>query len=239
MIKKVAVLQSSYIPWKGYFDIISGVDEFIIYDDVQYSKNGWRNRNIIKTKNGEQWMTIPIRHLSGGQKINEIEISNFNWAEKHWKTIVLAYKKAPFFREVADKLRPIYENKNNVMLSEINTLFLKKICQCLNIKTKISSSTEYDYKTEYKNQDRLISLLRAVKATDYLSGPAAKTYIDSSLFDQNGINVIWKKYGPYMEYEQLNSNGVFSDEISVIDLLFNVGLDKSYSFIISRENTVF
>ena len=239
MIKKVAVLQSSYIPWKGYFDIISGVDEFIIYDDVQYSKNGWRNRNIIKTKNGEQWMTIPIRHLSRGQKINEIEISNFNWAEKHWKTIVLAYRKAPFFREVADKLRPIYENENNVMLSEINTLFLKKICQCLNIKTKISSSTEYDYKTEYKNQDRLISLLRAVKATDYLSGPAAKTYIDSSLFDQNGINVIWKKYGPYMEYEQLNSNGVFSDEISVIDLLFNVGLDKSYSFIISRENTVF
>ena len=179
-MKKVAVLQSNYIPWKGYFEIIKEVDEFIIYDDVQYTKNDWRNRNKILSKTGLQWITIPVKHKTIHQKINETEISRFNWNKKHWQSIVTNYAKSPF-KETSNVLKPFYESIGSLKLSEIN-IFYKKICEILLIDTKITLSSDYSYDRTLQREERLISLLIASNASHYLTGPAAKNYMSDESF---------------------------------------------------------
>ncbi len=144
-MKSVVISQSNYIPWKGYFDLIGMADVFVIYDDAQYTKRDWRNRNKIKTPNGLQWLTIPVevkgRYL---QKINETRIADKNWGQKHWKTIVNTYGKAPYFNLVSDLLSDLYLNKHYTLLSEINHAFIKKIAGFLGIKTRILRSEQFD-----------------------------------------------------------------------------------------------
>lgn len=108
-MKKVAILQSNYIPWKGYFDLIGAVDEFILYDDMQYTRRDWRNRNQIKTPQGVQWLTVPVR-VKGKyeQKIRDTEIDGSDWAVAHWKALVQNYARAPHFAEIAAWLEPLY-----------------------------------------------------------------------------------------------------------------------------------
>ena len=236
-MKKVAVLQSNYIPWKGYFEIINDVDEFIIYDDVQFTKNDWRNRNIILSKTGKQWLTIPVKHKSLKQKVNEVEISNKNWNRKHWSSIITNYGKAPFFSEISRIFKPIYENIDYKFISEINFLFIKEICKVLNIETNVTHSTEYIYDTKSKKQERLMGLLLASNATDYLSGPSAEKYINSNLFDTYGIRLHWKSYGPYLDYRQLHSKESFISKVSIIDLLFNTGIEHCHKYIISNDKS--
>jgi hypothetical protein len=122
--KKGAILQSNYIPWKGYFDIISSVDEFIIYDEVQYTKNDWRNRNKIKTPLGVEWITIPIVNKFG-QSIRDVKTDGTIWKFKHWKTIVSNYKKTKYFPSISEWLEPIYHEKLGDSLIEINYIFIK------------------------------------------------------------------------------------------------------------------
>ena len=235
-MKKVAVLQSNYIPWKGYFEIIKEVDEFIIYDDVQYTKNDWRNRNKILSKTGLQWITIPVKHKTIHQKINETEISRFNWNKKHWQSIVTNYAKSPFFKETSNVLKPFYESIGSLKLSEIN-IFYKKICEILLIDTKITLSSDYSYDRTLQREERLISLLIASNASHYLTGPAAKNYMSDESFKKENIKIHWMNYGPYKEYGQLHSNNKFENYVSIIDLLFNVGLKNSHKYISSiRSN---
>src|SRR4051812_22240537 len=111
-MKKVAILQSNYIPWKGYFDLINMVDEFIIYDDVQYTKNDWRNRNKIKTPNGLLWLTIPTRQLSLSQKIIDTQIADNHWNKKHLSTIKQFYSKAPFYKLYQSFIEELYMKCN-------------------------------------------------------------------------------------------------------------------------------
>ncbi len=139
-MKKVAILQSNYIPWKGYFDMIAAVDEFIIYDDMQYTKNDWRNRNKIKTPQGVQWLTVPVKKKGKfGQKIRETEIDGCRWGAEHWKSLSMNYRKAKFFQEVADWLEQLYKNEYQT-ISELNLAFISAICDFIEIKTKISKS---------------------------------------------------------------------------------------------------
>lgn len=109
MNKRIAILQSNYIPWKGYFDMIAAVDEFILYDDMQYTRRDWRNRNQIKTPQGVQWLTVPVR-VKGkyDQTIRETEIDGIDWAGTHWKIIAQNYRRAPRFEEVAAVFEPLY-----------------------------------------------------------------------------------------------------------------------------------
>ena len=151
-MKKVSILQSNYIPWKGYFDIIASVDEFIFYDDMQYTRRDWRNRNQIKTPAGTKWLTVPVK-VKGKyfQKIRETEIDGTKWAEVHWKTLDLTYRHAPFFDEVAKIIEPIYVFGRYKYLSELNQILINVICNYIGIKTKISNSWDYnliDGKTE-------------------------------------------------------------------------------------------
>lgn len=219
-MKKIAILQSNYIPWKGYFDLIAAVDEFIIYDEMQYTKNDWRNRNKIKTGKGVEWITIPVRVESLNQKINETLIFDKKWAKKHKATLQTNYGKAKCFNQSKDFIFGLYDKASETNnLSKINYIFIKHICEYLDINTKITHST--DYKLGEGKTERLVDLCIQTEATNYLSGPSAKNYIDKSLFDVKNIELEWMDYSGYKEYEQLNSD--FEHGVSILDLLFNEG----------------
>jgi hypothetical protein len=223
MDKKVAILQSNYIPWKGYFDIIARVDEFIIYDEMQYTKNDWRNRNKIMTQNGLIWLTIPVLSRNFHRKINETKIANKLWTKKHIKSLQNSYSKALYYNVYEDIILDLYEQvKNEEYLSQVNFKFIIEICKLLNIKTKISRASEYQL-IEGKTE-RLINLCQQAEATEYISGPAAKGYIQNKLFSKANIRLTWMDYTGYPEYSQLHSS--FDHNVSILDLIFNIGPDS-------------
>lgn len=223
MQKKVAVVQSNYIPWKGYFDLIRSVDAFILYDDVQYTRCDWRNRNKIKTAQGEHWLSIAVKKKGRlGQLINEVEISNPGWAAAHWKTIEQSYRRAPCFAQMEGPIRALYEQADNLShLSRINHLFIAGLCPLLGIHTPLYRSEEIG-QVEGRNE-RLIHLCQTLGANEYLSGPAASCYLDEAAFASAGIAVSYMSYDGYPEYPQVF--GEFQHALSVIDLLFNTGAD--------------
>jgi hypothetical protein len=222
MNKKVAILQSNYIPWKGYFDIINHVDEFILYDIVQYTKNDWRNRNKIKTSKGLLWVTIPV--LTGGlfgQRICDAAIADARWPNKHWQAIKTNYGRAEYFAKIGPFLEELYQKATAMTrLSQINAFFLRSICELLGIKTRITSAT--DYVLSGDRNEALIALLKQSKGDEYLTGPAAKGYLDEELFKENGIGVKWMDYSGYPEYSQLHPP--FEHGVSIIDMLLNLGV---------------
>lgn len=224
MGKKVAILQSNYIPWKGTFDLIHLVDEFILYDDMQYTRRDWRNRNLIKTKDGLKWLTIPVE-VKGkfDQKIKETKITGGAWAKDHWKTILHSYSSAKFFAQYKTPFEKAYEEAGSEeYLSRVNHRFLTLLCGMLGIRTKISWSSDYEL-VEGKTE-RLVGLCKSAGADFYLSGPAAKDYIAEELFQQAGVQLQYMDYSGYPEYHQLH--GPFEHGVSVLDLLFNEGPDS-------------
>ncbi len=218
--KKVAVVQSNYIPWKGYFDLINLVDEFILYDEKQYTKRDWRNRNIIKTSKGLVWLTIPV-DVKGKyfQKIKDTTISDPNWGKTHWATIVHNYSKARYFALHRELFEHLYLHSEEKFLSRLNYLFLSAICEILGIKTKISWSM--DYNPGEGQTERLVDLSRQAGASEYISGPRARNYLEEELFSRAGIALRYIDYSSYPEYKQLSPP--FDHQVSIIDLLFNEG----------------
>ncbi len=223
MGKCVAIVQSCYIPWKGYFDLINKVDEFILYDDVQYSPRGWRNRNRIKTPGGAVWLTIPVKTKGRyGQEIRDVVVSDRRWPVRHWKSLCRNYARAPHFEPLRPLLQSLYsECEEETHLSRINALFLRAIADLLGIRTRLSWSMDYGPAVEGKT-GRLVHLCLQAGATEYLSGPAAKAYLDEGLFREQGIRVNWMDYGGYPEYDQLFSPP-FIHEVSILDLILNKG----------------
>jgi len=221
-IKKIAIVQSNYIPWKGYFDLIAAVDEFILYDDVQFTKNDWRNRNKIKTPQGVQWITVPVgQDIS--RRIRDVELPNNKWQTKHWKTLKSNYGRASYFEEVAAVLEQPYLNESFTHLSQLNRRFIEVVCDYLGIKTVISNS--WDYQIIDGKIERIVDLCLQAGGTVYLSGPAAKDYIEENLFAESGIKLSWFNYAGYPEYPQLW--GEFAHNVSILDLLFNCGNEAS------------
>jgi hypothetical protein len=221
--QKVAVIQSNYIPWKGYFDFIRRVDEFVLFDDVQYTRRDWRNRNRIKTPQGVQWLTIPVK-VTGKyfQKIQDTEIDDPGWAENHWKTLCHAYARARCFGELRATFEELYLGCRETLLSEVNRRFLTAVNAILEIETRLSWSREYPASASDPNH-RLLEICQALRATEYVSGLAARDYLDVALFEREGIRVTWMDYAGYPEYPQLHPP--FEHAVSIVDLLFNVGWD--------------
>lgn len=223
-LKKVAISQSNYIPWKGYFDMIAAVDEFIIYDDMQYTRRDWRNRNLIKTPQGRQWLTVPV--LVKGryhQTIRETEIDGSGWGKTHWNTLCCYYRRSPHFDEVAATFEPLYRRRHT-HLSTLNCEFIEAVCMYLGIATKISHSWDYnviDGKTE-----RLIDLCEQSGSMEYISGHSAKDYLNESLFAEHNIKLSWFDYAGYPEYPQ--HWGEFVHGVTILDLLFNCGRDAPH-----------
>ena len=200
--------------------MIAAVDEFILYDDMQYTRRDWRNRNKIKTPQGSQWITVPVR-VKGKyhQKIRETEIDDSEWASVHWKALVQNYRHAPHFDDIAPWLEVLYLTERYTHLSQLNRRFIEEVCNFLGIRTIISNSWDYsvlDGKTE-----RLADLCAQARGTEYISGPAAKNYIDDSVFADQHIKLTWFDYSGYPEYTQLW--GEFTHGVTILDLLFNCG----------------
>ncbi len=220
MSKMAAIVQSNYIPWKGYFDLIAAVDEFILYDDMQYTRRDWRNRNQIKTPQGLQWLTIPVK-VKGKyhQTIRETEIEDVDWAKTHWKSLFQNYRRAKHFEAIARELCPLYLQTEHSHLSQLNRTLIEWVCSTLGIKTKISNS--WDYELIDGKTGRLADLCSQAGANEYISGPAARGYIDETIFAERGIKLTWFDYTGYPEYPQLW--GDFIHTVSILDLLFNCG----------------
>ena len=217
---RIAILQSNYIPWKGYFDLIASVDEFILYDDRQFTRRDWRNRNRIKTQQGTQWLTIPVETKGRyEQRIDETLISDPAWAQQHWKTLVHTYAAAPYFAEYRELLEGLYGSATQSRLSLVNRHFLEAINELLGIGTTLSWST--DYEAEGARSERLVSLCRAAEATHYLSGPRARDYLDEALFADAGVEVSYFDYDGYPAYEQLHPP--FDHAVTILDLILNTG----------------
>jgi len=225
---KVAIIQPSYIPWRGYFDIINSVDIFVFYDDVQYTTRDWRNRNRIKTKDGLQWLTVPVCNPHHSI-INDIKIDNsIKWRDKHLRSIYHAYSSSKFFNEYFDELaEALFSEVDKLSSLDINLThwIMRKIG--INTHTICSSSLN----PQGKKTERLIDMLVKLGADTYLSGPSASIYLNQDLMLRNGINVEFKKYN-YDPYIQLY--GDFECNVSIIDLLFNMG-PKSIEFIHCNE----
>lgn len=222
-MKKIAILQSNYIPWKGYFDLINMVDEFIFYDEVQYTKNDWRNRNKIKTSQSIQWLTIPVRQESLEQKIKDTKITDKKWNIKHWRAISQNYAKAKYFKEYKDIFEELYLRCDEEYLSQINYKFITTINEILGITTKIRWSSEF--KLVDGQTEKLLGICKDCGADIYLSGPAAKGYFDESLAQKENIKVEWMDYSGYKEYNQLFSP--FEHGVTILDLIFNEGSEAS------------
>jgi len=218
---KVAINQSNYISWRGYFDMIQSVDLYILYDDVQYTRRDWRNRNKIKTPHGVKWLTIPV-NVKGKyfQKIKDTTISDPEWNINHLKTLKGTYSKCEHFKEVFPFIEELYLTANYETISEINFHFISAICRYLDIRTKIVFSSEYDLSEERKT-DRLVDICQQASATEYISGPLAKDYIAEDKFKNADIKLTWMNYDGYPDYPQLH--GDFVSKLSIVDLLFNCG----------------
>lgn len=231
---KVVILQSNYIPWKGYFDLINDADIFIFYDCVQYTKNDWRNRNSIYTKNGKQWLTIPIPGKSVNGKIDEVIITDNKWQEKHFKSLYYGYKSSPYFHQLEELITDYLKDRKWSNLSELNQYLIKKISRMLGVTTKFLNARNFDLPEG--RVEKLISILTQLNATDYISGLAAKNYLEGSehLFSESGINLSYKHYPNYPSYKQLCMP--FVNSVSVLDLISNIELSNISNFIFKNEN---
>lgn len=217
---KVAVIQSNYVPWRGYFDFIDSVDLFVFYDDLQYTTRDWRNRNRIVTPDGLRWLTVPVNYTKRSQRIDEVPIDyRQNWQERHFHQLETNYRRAPSFQTYVHQFTSII-NQEFSSISELNVALCKWIMRLLDIRTPTCMSREL--KLSGTKSERLIELLTKVGATSYLSGPSAAAYLDLELFHRQGLRVEYKSYD-YPPYPQLR--GEFHGDASILDLLFNTGPD--------------
>lgn len=217
---RVSILQSNYLPWKGYFDIILKSDVFIFHDDLQYTKNDWRNRNQIKTHNGLDWITIPCG-TDTNRLICEVEIKSTDWQQKHWNKISASYRKAPYFEYYRDFFYDFYHTKSWTNLSELNQFLIKHIVRhFLKYDVEFMDSRQF-HLGDLRASKRVVELLKRANATTYISGPSAKNYLVESDFKDAKIELEYMDYSQYPEYPQLH--GSFVHGVSIIDMLFNCG----------------
>lgn len=220
----VAVDQPNYIPWKGYFDLIHDVDLFVFYNDVQYTVRDWRNRNKIITPNGEKWLSVPCGKDTH-RLICDVKMTDREWQRNHYETIKFAYGRRPFFDWVKPLLDDVYLDHEWEYLYELDVYLTQRISRdYLGIKTEFADSR--DYETTGVKHERMLSLLKSIGADIYESGPAAKDYIISGDYTEKGIELRWKTYDDYPAYSQGTDS--FNHNVSIIDLLCNVGEEAPY-----------
>jgi hypothetical protein len=224
MGKRLAAVQSSYLPWKGYFDLINTVDEFVLLDDVQYTRRDWRNRNRIKTKDGPRWLTVPVQTRGRyHEPICAITIADPDWRRRHWRTVVSSYRRARGFAQYGPFFEELYDSATDNHLSLVNERCLRAVARLLGIETRLSWSMDYGLTT--RRTERLVELCLRAGAATYVSGPSARDYLDLTLFRQHEIEVEFFDYTGYPSYDQLYPP--FDHHVSIIDLILNVGADAS------------
>jgi hypothetical protein len=233
---RLVALQSNYVPWKGYFDLLNTADLFVVYDSVQYTKNDWRNRNMLICPNGPTWLTIPIQ-TSGRmtQTIFEAQVSDNRWARKHWMTVVQALTNRPYFTTYREQWETWFTEAGTLRsLHEINLLFMRGLCEQLSITTPLAADTEFDVGAGSPTE-RLVKLCVQAGATTYITGPAGLDYVELDKFSDAHVQVEVIEYSHYPQYPQAGDS--FSHAVSVLDLLANVGPDAK-SHLVGRTSIV-
>jgi hypothetical protein len=229
MDKKIIITQSNYIPWKGYFDNLKQSNVFVIYDDMQYTRRDWRNRNYIKTANGLKWLTIPVE-VKGKyyQKINETKIAKNTWSEDHLNLIKENYNKAAYYLDMFSWIEELYKKSGEMnYLTDVNTYLLQEICKFLNIKTEFVDSRKLEIKED--KTGRLVHICKQLNGTEYLTGPAAKNYLEPLEFEKENIRLTYFNYEGYPEYPQLYPP--FQHGVSILDLILNCGSESEKKII--------
>ena len=227
---KVAVLQSNYLPWRGYFKIIYESDIFCFYDSVKYTKNDWRNRNIIVGPNGKFWITIPISNQSVNLKINQVQIIENKWRVKHLKSIEQSYSKSPYYKELKSIIEPIILDQDIRYLSNLNITLIKEICNYIGISTSFVSDTDLNYeKSDYK-VPRLINIIKCLNGDHYISGKNGESYLDSQkfLFKKNNIKLSYVNHENYQKY---NTQRAYFQNTSIVDLIANVKREEILNYL--------
>lgn len=230
---RIGILQPGYLPWLGFFEQMYRSDAFVIYEDVQYDKHGWRNRNRIKTANGVQWLTVPILvKFEEHPLISEVEVDNKqNWRKKHLSAIQQSYSKAPFYKEYAGLFEEAYSREWECLV-DIDMYFITKLSECLGMDSKkIIRSSTLDATGD--RVERLVNICKMFKADTFYEGAAGRNYLDEKHFAGHGIRLEFQDY-KHPVYNQLY--GDFIPHLSVIDLLFNHG-EESLAILTNRNLT--
>lgn len=225
--------QPTYIPWLGLFHKILVADLFIVYDDVEYSRHGWYNRNYILSKNGPVFLVVPVLKKNSNKIFhNQVEIDNSKkWSKKHIKSIELCYSKSPYFSDYFNLISNIL-TKDYKYLIELNITLLKLLLNIFEINTEIKFASEF--KLNNKKSDRVLDLAIKTKATHYLFGEMGSNYAEIEKFKTNKIKALFQKYN-HPIYTQFNSSK-FVSKLSSLDLLFNHG-KESKKILLSRNYT--
>lgn len=214
----IAVLQPGYLPWLGFFDQVKRSDVFVIYDDVQFDKHGWRNRNRIKSPDGPAWLTVPVHVERPGQLILDVRIDNRRaWARKHIGTIRQFYNRAPYLNCYLPILEELL-NKQWERIVDLDVAIIEQFQQWLKLNSKVVLSSQLSIQGD--RSERLVNLCLYFNAGRYLTGNAARDYLDVDLFEKHGIQVEWQNYA-HPQYPQMH--GEFVPYLSALDLLLNCG----------------
>lgn len=216
---KVGIIQPNYIPWRGYFDFIHEVDVFVFLDDVKFTKRDWRNRNRLQVLNGKPvWLSVPVT-ANSLTLIKDTEISyDISWVKDHLGTMRANYSKQIGFDPLFDELSEVY-NQNFRLLADLDIALIDLLCKRLGITTKMLRSSELG--CQGRKDHRLIEITRKLGGTGYLSGPAAKSYLQPQLWQDAGIELRFKTYDTYPKYPQNTEQ--FDPHLSVLDLMFCTG----------------
>jgi hypothetical protein len=216
----LAAHQPNFIPWIGYFHKMARADKFVLADDIQYTTHGFINRNYIKTRNGKQWLTVPVITKGKGlQKINEVRIDKEQtWRLKHWNTLQLNYQYAPYFDYYADFFDQLYR-KDWTYLVDLNIELIEFVWKSLNISCPVVLSSELDLRSD--STERIVDMVKKTGCTQYLSGASGRNYLNEKLFEESGIELLYNDFKHPTYHQQF---GEFVAYLSVIDLLFNEGV---------------
>lgn len=235
---RVAIIQSSYIPWRGFFSAVALCDAFVFFDSVQFTRRDWRTRNAIKTAQGVHWLSVPVMQKGNFHApIDSVRIADPNWWRTHLKSIESSYRRAPHFDESFPFIRQLFESVAEIpTLSEVNQTMTAALCRALGIETRVVRDIDVlprETMAEMRPTDRLVQLSAAMGARTYLSGPSAKSYLDEGEFNALGIQVEWMDYSRFAEpYPQIW--GAFSPAVSIVDTLLNLGLSQTRAIVIGE-----
>lgn len=223
-MRTIVILQSNYIPWRGYFDLMRRADAFVLYDEVQYTERDWRNRNQIMTRDGPRWLSIPVLKTGKfGQTVAQAQVADSGWARKHWATIQNAYSRSPNFEAVSAWLKPCLEAAGaETHLSQVNHLILTQIASYLELSTELLWSQ--DIPGDGDRIERLVKICTQLDTERFLVGPAAQTYLDTSPFEAKNIKVDWMQYPTY----PATASNPENVPLSVLDALFWLPKDKIF-----------
>ena len=224
--------QPVYLPWLGLFHKIALADMFISFDQVQYQPKDWNNRNKIKTPQGLLWLSVPVLRKGYLETtISDIEINNTEpWARKHWRSMKIAYAKAPYFARYSDFFEDTYDRRWETLV-ELNAYMLRWFLETLGIPVPVRSAGEWKFQGE--KSGLVLDMCKQVVASQYIFGALGRDYADMKAFEKAGVKAHFQDY-IHPVYRQLH--GDFAPYLSIVDLLFNCG-DESHDILLSGNIT--